>query len=148
MVFRISVLGLAIGMLVLQGVAAGAAPDRVSVTVREANVRSAPSLESRILWKADIFYPLQILKKQGEWIQFRDYEGDQGWIHQSVVGPAPTVITIKENCNVRANPSMDAQVLFHLESGIPLKVNRKDGKWLYIETGSGKKGWIFDGLVW
>ncbi|WP_028323337.1 SH3 domain-containing protein [Desulfatirhabdium butyrativorans] len=122
--------------------------DRLSVTVREANVRSGPSLDSRVLWRADLYYPVQIIRKQGEWIQFRDYEGDQGWIHQSVVGPAPSVITIKENCNVRANPSLEAAVLFTLESGIPLKVSRKDGKWLYVETGFGKKGWIFDALVW
>lgn len=136
-------------MILLPGEASvWAAPDRFSVTVREANVRSGPSLDARVLWRAELYYPLQMIKKQGEWIQFRDYEGDQGWIHQSVVGPAPSVITVKENCNVRANPSLEAPVLFTLESGIPLKVSRKEGKWFYIETGFGKKGWIFDALVW
>jgi len=122
--------------------------ERLSVSVREANIRSGPGFEHGIIWKADRYYPLNIIKKAGEWRQFRDFEGDEGWIHQSIISVAPSVITIRENCNIRSAPSTDADVKFTVESGIPFKVIKRENKWIQIEHADGDGGWIYESLVW
>ncbi len=122
--------------------------ERLSVSVNEANVRSGPGFEYGIIWKADRYYPLNIIKKTGEWCQFRDFEGDEGWIHRSIISNTSSVITVRENCNIRSAPSMEATVLFRVESGIPFKVLKREKDWIQIEHADGDGGWIHQSLVW
>lgn len=123
------------------------ANERVAVSSAIANIRSEPSGKGKILWKAEKYYPLVILKKDGKWYRFRDFEGDEGWIHNSIVKKLSTVITVK-GCNVRSKPSTKSKVIFTAEKGIPFKVIGKKGDWLNIEHSDGDKGWIFKSMVW
>ncbi len=135
-----------VALVLLSG--SSALAERLSVAVREANIRSGPGFQHGVIWKADRYYPLEILKKVGEWRQFRDYEGDEGWIHQSIVSDIPTVITTRENCNVRANPSLEAEIRFTVESGIPFKILKREKPWIQVEHADGDTGWIHESLVW
>ena len=113
-----------------------------------ANIRSGPGTKHEILWKAEKYYPVEVLKTSGRWYQFRDFEGDQGWIHNSLVKKIPTVIAIKDNCNVRSGPGTSHTVLFTIEKGIPFKVLKREGNWIHIEHADGDRGWIHKSLVW
>ena len=124
------------------------AEQRMSISAAEANIRSSPNANADVLWKAEKYFPISVIKKTGEWYNFKDSEGDEGWVHQSLVGTAPCVITIKEKCNLRSEPKNDAKILFSVGPGIPFKVVKKDNKWLLVEHKDGDKGWIHDSLVW
>jgi SH3-like domain-containing protein len=125
-----------------------ASAERLAVSVSRANIRSGPGKNYDILWAAEKYYPLNVFQKAGPWYHFRDFEGDEGWIHKALLGKFPSVITNKENCNIRSGPDTRSEVLFEVEKGIPFKVLKREGSWLYIQHADGDKGWIHESLVW
>lgn len=124
---------------------------RLAVSATVANIRSGPGTDKYdIMWEAEQYYPIEVIETKGEWYYFKDFEGDTAWIHKSLVKDIPSVITIKEKCNIRSGPGTgpaDA-VLFVVERGVPFKVLKKQGEWLYIEHADGDKGWVHTSLVW
>jgi len=124
---------------------------RMSVSSSVANIRSGPDTgKYDILWKAEKYYPIDVIKKKEGWFYFKDFEGDKGWIHKSLVSNTPSVITRREKCNIRSKPSTKsgAEVLFTVEAGVPFKVlETKDG-WIKIQHADGDKGWVHKSLVW
>lgn len=122
--------------------------ERLAVSVSVANVRSGPGEHTDILWEVEKYYPLNVIKKSGQWYHFRDFEGDEGWIHKSLVSNIPTIITKKEKCNIRSGPGTGYSIAFTVEKGVPFKVIKREGSWTYIEHSDGDKGWIFNSLVW
>lgn len=138
---------LAAAVAVLALPATGAA-ERLSVTSPVANIRSGPGTDFGVLWQIAQYHPIEIIKKTGPWYQFKDYQGDTGYIHSSLVGSAETVITAKDTCNVRAGPGTQYPVVFSVGDGIPFKVIEKKHNWLRIEHADGDGGWIYRSLVW
>ena len=120
----------------------------ISVKVPVANIRSGPSETSDLLWKVEKYHPLFVLGKKGSWYHFRDFEGDEGWISDSLVGKDAAVITIRDDCNIRSGPDIKYDVLFTAEDGIPFKVLKKQGQWLNVVHEDGDRGWIHQSLVW
>jgi SH3-like domain-containing protein len=122
--------------------------ERWAVSVSVANVRSGPGENTDVLWEVEKYYPLNVIKKSGQWYHFRDFEGDEGWIHKSLVSNIPTIITKKEKCNIRSGPGTGFSIAFTVEKGVPFKVIKSEGSWIYIEHADGDKGWISNSLVW
>ncbi len=129
--------------------AAGTAlAQRYSVTASKANIRSGPGTKYEWIWQVGKYYPLDVRKKKGNWYYFKDFEGDTGWIHNSLVGNLPTVITDKDKCNVRKGPSIKTDIVFTVGLGIPFRVIKKKGNWIHVEHADGDTGWIHKSLVW
>ena len=128
--------------------AGAAAADRLTVIAPLANIRSGPATKYDILWKVEKYYPISVINESGSWYQFRDFEDDEGWVHKSLVGKVPAVITIKDRCNIRSGPSTKEEILFSVEKGIPFKILKREDRWLHIEHADGDQGWIHDSLVW
>lgn len=124
------------------------AAERMSVKVGLANIRSKPDKTAEIAWQVTKYHPFQIVKKKGDWYQCQDFEGDSGWVYKTLLSSAATVITIKENCNVRSAPGTKSRVLFIVDREVPLKVLKRKGRWLQIVHEDGDKGWIHASLVW
>ncbi len=123
--------------------------ERLALAVEKANVRSGPGTEKyAVLWEIERYHPIQVVQKQGDWIFFRDFEGDEGWIHKRLVDKTPTVITRKDMVNIRSGPGTDAAIRFKAERGVPLKVLQRKGDWIRIQSAFGDKGWIHRKLVW
>lgn len=122
--------------------------ERLAVTVSVANIRSGPGENYDILWEVEKYHPLDIYQKSGPWYHFRDFEGDIGWIHKSLLGKITSVITKKEKCNIRSGPGTSFNVVFTVEKGVPFKVIQRKGSWLKIQHADGDKGWIHKSLVW
>jgi SH3-like domain-containing protein len=124
------------------------ASERLTVSVSDANIRSGPGKTYDIIWKVNKYYPIKVIKKVGSWIQFVDFEGDEGWIYSSIVRKIPAVITIKENCNIRSGPGTKYSVAFQAEKGVAFKILKRKGGWIYVQHADGDKGWIYKTLVW
>jgi SH3-like domain-containing protein len=125
-----------------------ASAERLSVAVDKANVRSGPGTNHEVLWSVGKYYPVEIVKVSGEWRQVRDFEGDVGWIHESLLKEIPAVIVKGNLVNIREGPATSFKVLFQAESGVSLKVLEKKDQWLRVEHGDGDIGWIHSSLVW
>jgi len=122
--------------------------ERWAVGVSVANVRSGHGKNYDILWEIEKYHPLNVFKKSGQWYHFRDFEGDEGWIHKSLVRKIPSIITKKEKCNIRSGPGTGFSIVFTVEKGVPFKVIKRQGSWIYIQHADGDKGWIYKSLVW
>ena len=125
-----------------------ASAERLAVSVSIANIRSGPGENYDILWAVEKYHPLDVFQKSGQWYHFRDFEGDEGWIHKTLLGKFSSVITKNESCYIRSGPDTSFEVLFEVEKGIPFKVLEHKGSWIHIQHADGDKGWIHESLVW
>ncbi len=137
---------LSVFLMLFQG--EGFCEERLSVKSKLANVRSGPGIDNDVIWQVERYHPLIIQEKKSGWMKFKDFEDDVAWIHASLVDKTESVISIKDNCNVRKGPGTKHPVLFTVERGVPFKVLAKQDKWLNIEHADGDKGWIYNALVW
>ena len=122
--------------------------ERLAVSASVANVRSGPGTQHGIIWKIEKYHPVFIINKSDPWYQFKDFEGDQGWVHKSLVGKIKTVITKGDVSNIRSGPGTKYKVLFKVEKGIPFKVLKRQDHWIQIQHADGDEGWIHASLVW
>jgi len=120
----------------------------MSVKTDIANIRSGPNTNDPVIWQVEMYHPLNVIQKQGDWYLFEDFEGDRGWIHQSLLSDIETVIVKKDNCNVRSGPGTGNDIRFTVDKGVPFKVIEKQGQWLHVVHADGDKGWIHRSLVW
>lgn len=121
---------------------------RLSVKSDIGNIRSGPGLKNEVLWQVEKYYPIKVLQQKGSWFLFKDFEGDQGWVHQSLLAKTETVITKSEKCNIRSGPGTKHKIEMTVEKGIPFKVLEKKGAWIHIQHADGDRGWIHKSLVW
>lgn len=124
------------------------AQERVSVKADVANMRSGAGTKNEILWQVEKYHPFVVIKKQGNWYRIKDFENDEAWIHNSLLGNTRSVITKKEKCNIRSKPSTKSSILFTAERGVPFRVLSTQGGWLKVEHADGDIGWIHKSLVW
>ena len=125
-----------------------ASAERLAISAPVANIRSGPGVDHEVLWKVEKYFPILVIEKSGQWYYFQDFEGDKGWVHQSLVGDIPAVVTGNEACNIRSGPGTNFQILFTVEKGVPFKVIERKDAWIHIEHADGDKGWIHKSLVW
>lgn len=147
-IFMITKNVLIITMLCISCANLACAGKRLTVAVPRANIRSGPGTNYDIIWKVIKYYPIITIKKAGSWYQFVDFEGDKGWIYRSLVRRIPSVITIKEKCNIRSGPGTKYRVVFTAEKGVAFKVINRKSSWIHVLHADGDKGWIYKSLVW
>jgi SH3-like domain-containing protein len=126
------------------------AAEYVSIKNNGVNVRSGPSTNNPIRWEVFEGFPLQILEKKDGWAHCLDFEGDKGWIYESLLSNTKTVIVKKDKVNLRDKPSTgdDARVVALVKYGVVFDAVAKDGEWLKVRHSDGTEGWIHKGLVW
>lgn len=144
-VIRAVTMTLLIGMMT---VATALAAERMAVKSAIANIRSGPNVKSEQLWQVEMYHPLLVLETKGDWCRFKDFEGDRGWIHTSLLDKTPAVIVRVPRCNVRGGPGTDNEIVFTVDKGVPFKVLRKKGDWFEVRHADGDRGWVFKTLVW
>jgi len=137
-----------ITFLLIMLLAGTASAERLAVSAPVANIRSGPGTSHNVLWKVEKYFPLWVIEKSGEWYHFEDFEGDKGWVHQSLVSKISAVVTKNDACNIRSGPGTDNKIIFTVEKGIPFKVLNREGSWIHIEHADGDKGWIHKSLIW
>jgi SH3-like domain-containing protein len=59
--------------------------DAVIVRRDNCNVRSGPGTDNPVQFVAERGVPFRVLERNGNWIHIRHADGDEGWIHQSLV---------------------------------------------------------------
>ena len=130
-------------------VTTAAAQERLCITANIANMRSGPGTKFDYIWQAEKYYPVIVIEKKGKWYKVKDFENDVAWVHQSLLGKFRCVMTKKNKCNVRAEPSTKkGEVVFTVERGVPFKVLKEKENWLKVEHKDGDVGWIHKSLVW
>lgn len=124
------------------------AKEMVSVNRNEINMRSGPGTQHDVLWALSRGYPLQVVRKKGNWLEVRDFEKDSGWVYAPLVSKKAYSIVNVNTANVRSSPSTSSRIVATAERGEVLRtLSRKNG-WVKIERHGGTKGWISQRLLW
>lgn len=137
-----------IAVLLFFALDSAALPKWLAMSVSIGNVRLGPGKKYDMIWQAEKYYPFKVLEKKGVWYRVRDFEGDEGWVNKKIVADIPTVITIKDKCNVRDGPGTRFDKLGVVDKGIPFKVLKREGPWINVKHEDGDVGWIYETLVW
>lgn len=148
MKIRFIVLASALAALLPLSQALEARAEYLSISSRRANVRQGPGARKPVLWQAWRLTPFFVLDWVGDWAKVRDYEGDDGWVHGSLLADTPTVIVTAKSAAVRSGPGAGYRGLWSLEEGYTLKVLAVDGVWLKVTDDDEVRGWVLRRAVW
>ena len=120
-----------------------------SIGKDQVNVRSGPGLKYQVMFQAPMGYPVEIVKKQQDWVQVRDWEGHTGWVKNSMLSNIRTTVVLPERANVRDNPSTGGGIVRKVEKGDIFKVIAVKKNWLRIGYYYDDEpvGWIRQDLV-
>ena len=121
-----------------------------SIGKDKVNVRSGPGLGHDVLFQAHLGYPIKVDKRKGEWVHFKDWQGDTGWVHRPLVKNIKTAVVLKDKVNVRRGPGLRHKVVTKVNEGEVYKIFKQRKNWVkigyYLE--GEPIGWIRDDLVW
>ncbi|MEY5097619.1 MAG: hypothetical protein RJA36_338 [Pseudomonadota bacterium] len=120
----------------------------VSIKALAANMRTAPGKGSEVLWQLDRGYPLEVLERSGNWIQVRDFEGEQGWVAASTTGPARHHVVRVRNAKLRAGPGDGYVMVGSAVYGQVLATEFRGEDWVRVRLAPGRQAWIARDLVW
>ena len=154
---RLWMIAAALGLIAAGGPAAGASepgaaggkkPRFVSLRTAETNVRFGPGRRYPIAW---VFVrrglPVRIVGRFEAWRRIRDWEGSEGWIHQSLLSGRRSVIVLDGPAELRRKPGPEARLVARVERRAVGRLLRCDGAWCSVEF-SGRNGWIRKTAVW
>ncbi len=143
-----------LGTLCLSYICQGnALAEMVSVKGEDVNMRSGPGTTYSVLYKLGTGMPLDVIKRSGDWLNIKDFEGETGWVHQVTVNSTPRVIVkvnkdSKAQINVRSGPGIENKIVAKAYYGVVFKKIGENGDWVQVEHDQGVKGWVARRLLW
>ena len=144
--FGLKSLSLALAASSLVSVSAWSA-EYMSVARDGINLRSGPNTNTSVLFELPLGYPLEVIGKEGSWVKVSDYEGDKGYIQESLLSKTPYVIVKVKECNVRSGPSTKDPVVGNGAKDVIFQKVEQKGDWIKISHPQ-LTGWVQKALVW
>jgi len=93
-------------------------PRYVSIRAGEVNLRTGPGVQYPVEW---VFQrqelPLEIIKEYRTWRLVRDWEGTQGWMHQSMLSGTRTFMVTGKPRTIRIKPEVKSRAIAIIEPG-------------------------------
>lgn len=124
-------------------------PRFVSLRSNKVFVRTGPALRYPIKWiyvKEGL--PIEIIQEFDTWRKIRDLEGEEGWIHQSLLsGKRKALVNTEKDAYLFRKPVNEAKHVAMLEPRVIVGLKECSGAWCSIEV-SGFKGWIEKKSLW
>lgn len=123
-------------------------PRFVSLATDEVNVRTGPGLRYpiRIIIKKEGL-PVEVMREFDVWRQIRDIEGDEGWVHKSMLSGSRAVIIKGTVRTLYAKPDTAEKPVVRLEPGVVAELETCKGDWCRLDVSS-YDGWIKRDSIW
>ncbi len=125
-------------------------PRFVSLRAGEVNMRTGPGLRYPVEWVyRRRTLPVEVIAEYATWRKVRDWQGAEGWVHQSMLDGRRTVIVTGQVRNLRRVPDAAAEPAARAEPGVIATVREcpTDGVWCRVEA-EGIEGWLRRDEVW
>ena len=117
-------------------------PRFVSLRSDKVFVRTGPALRYPIKWvfvRAGM--PIEIVQEFDTWRKIRDIEGEEGWIHQSLLsGRRNAIITAEDGLVLYRKTSIEAKPVALLEKGVQVSLEECLADWCRVDAGD-FSGW-------
>lgn len=112
-------------------------------------VRAGPGLKYPIKW---VFkkegLPVEIIQEFDSWRRIRDYQGDEGWVHQSLLtGVRRVMIRAEELVPLRAEDRADSRMVARIEPAVVVRLERCTPAWCRVSV-DGFRGWVERNFLW
>jgi SH3-like domain-containing protein len=123
-------------------------PRFVSLGSDRVNLRFGPGEQYPIQWiLAREGLPVEIIEEFDTWRKVRLHDGDQGWVHGSLLSSRRTIVVAEQIRELRRAPDTSARVLLRAEPGVIGELLDCDGNWCEIEI-DGRRGWLERDAFW
>jgi SH3-like domain-containing protein len=126
---------------------AAQAAEYASIKKDGINIRSGPSTDDEVLWEVFQGYPVEILKREGDWAYIRDFENDKGWVYSPLLSDEKTMIVTVDTANMRSGPSTDDKIIATVKKGVVFKPIEQQGKWIKVRYKNEITGWLYETLL-
>ena len=129
-------------------VAAAVTPHFASLTAAEVNVRAGPGLRYPIRW---VFLrrhmPVEIIGDYELWRKIRDWQGAEGWVHQTLLSQRRTVLVTAPRTPLRRSSAAAVKVRVWLSVGVVALLRTCEPIWCRVSVGK-YDGWLQRSAVW
>lgn len=98
-------------------------PRFASFRSSEVNLRAGPGVRYPVEWvykRQDL--PVEVIAEFDTWRKIRDWQGGQGWVHQSMLSAKRTIIVSGKVRTLRAKPDAGAGAVAQLEANVVAKL--------------------------
>jgi len=119
-------------------------PRFVSLRAGEVNMRTGPGVQYPVEWVyRRLQLPMEVIAEYGTWRKVRDWQGTQGWIHQSMLVGKRTFIITSSVRSIRRDADSNSAAEARAEAGsLGQILNCPKGEgWCRVEIG-GHEGWL------
>lgn len=126
-------------------------PRFVSLRAEEVNLRTGPGIQYPVDWvyrKRGL--PMEVIAEFKTWRKVRDWQGDQGWVHQSMLtGTRGFIIVGSEPAPLLAKADPGSAPVARLEPGVVGRIETcpAPGDWCKGAV-QGLEGWVRRSTVW
>ena len=123
-------------------------PRFVTLAPNEVNLRTGPGIRYPIrLVVRKQGLPVEVIREFDVWRQVRDREGDEGWVHKSMLSGRRSVILTGATQTILRKPEEDARPVVRLEPGVVAALETCREDWCEIAVG-GFSGWARRDNLW
>ncbi len=123
-------------------------PRFVTLRSGEVNVRTGPGVRFPVEW---VFVrkemPVEITAEFDTWRRIRDWQGSEGWVHQSMLSGKRGVIIAGDVRTLRKEASAEAPVVARAEPGVMGWLLKCKAAWCQVDL-DGHRGWLPRTDVW
>jgi SH3-like domain-containing protein len=115
-----------------------------SFRASETNVRSGPGQNYPIKFTYKVKgIPVRVVSEYDNWNEVEDYEGQTGWVTQSLLTKKRTLMvrTTKSFVNMHGKDSEKSRIIYRLENNVIGDYLKCLEDWCGIKI-NGKKGWV------
>lgn len=128
-------------------------PRFVSLKADKVNVRRGPSLNHKIDWiyrRKNL--PVEVTAEYGNWRRIRDMDGDQGWIHTSLLSGKRMALASPRGGETMPltlfdQPDATSKHVAYVERGVLGKLINCTGEWCQVSI-TEYRGWIAQAALW
>ena len=124
-------------------------PRFVSLRSDEVFVRSGPGRKYPVQWvfkKKGI--PVEVVLEYDVWRKIKDAEGEQGWVHKSLLsGKRTGLIQGEQKISIYKKQNQNSTVLAYFEPNVQVELDECSENWCRV-IASGYKGWVPQKHIW
>jgi SH3-like domain-containing protein len=123
-------------------------PRFASLRAGEVNVRTGPGVRYPVEWVFVYRHmPIEIVAEFDTWRKVRDWQGTEGWVHQSMLSGRRTAIVTTGRRPIRDVPARDARIIAEVEERVVGQLLECKPQWCRVDV-AGFRGWIRRAVIW
>lgn len=124
-------------------------PRFVSLSSNKIFMRTGPGRKYPILWQYQRKgLPVEVVMEFDVWRKIRDVDGDQGWVHQSLLsGRRTAIVRNGDMVAVKRSPENGARIMAYVEPNAIVGLNSCQAGYCNVQAGA-YTGWIERKFIW